>query len=69
MAEAEKALLDLLYLHPTLVQREDFSSLRLERDQAKKLLREKKLLSWSHRFPRGRMRERTVALWRFLSDA
>ena len=69
IAQAEKALLDFLYLHPALLRREDFSGLRLDGDQARKLLNEKTLLSWSDRFPRGCMKERAEAIWSFLADA
>lgn len=58
IAEPEKALVDLLYLRKDLAKKEDFSELRLNRDEMKAKCNPKKFLLYLKKFRNDKLEKR-----------
>jgi len=55
MANMEKAILDLLYLNPLIRDAEDFSSLRIHREEARNRIDKKRFAAYVNRFHQNRL--------------
>jgi len=69
MASPEKALLDFLYLNPSIAKAEDFESLRLTRDSLLRHVKEDILFDYLSRFEQRSLSERVTSFWRFVKNA
>jgi predicted transcriptional regulator of viral defense system len=69
IAAIEKAVLDYFYIHRRLSTKDDFASLRFNKDVFFKKANKKKLDAFTKRFSQKILTERIQAFWRFLKSA
>lgn len=69
LASPEKAILDFLYLNPSLNKADDFSDLRFNRDVFLQKAKEAVLFEYLDRFENKSLSNRVNLFWRVLSDA
>ena len=69
IAEPEKAVLDFLYLNPSLKTRDDFSELRVNEHEFKAVISKSKLLKYSHQFNNKSLAKRLNTLLKTLDYA
>lgn len=69
MAEAEKALLDYFYLNPTLESDDDFSGLRINREELFARINQEKLANYLAAFGSQTLKKRTSRFIKFTSHA
>lgn len=67
LASVEKALLDYFYLNPGLQTEQDFASLRINREELLKQIKEKRLFRYLEQFQQNRLTKRINSFWRFIS--
>jgi predicted transcriptional regulator of viral defense system len=69
MAEAEKALLDFLYLNPTVVGDEDFAGLRINPDEFTSKISQEKLNKYLAIFDSPALKKRVLRFIKFINNA
>jgi len=69
IASIEKSLLDYFYLHPDIETKQDFDSLRINKEMFFEQMDEKKLMSFLGRFNQKKLTRRINAFWSYLKDA
>jgi predicted transcriptional regulator of viral defense system len=69
MASIEKALLDYFYLHPDIETKQDFDSLRMNKEMFFEQMDEKKLMSFLGRFNQKKLTRRINTFWSYMKDA
>ena len=69
IASIEKALLDYFYLHPDIETRQDFDSLRIDKDILFEQTDEKKLRNYLERFNQKKLTRRINTFWSHMKDA
>jgi len=69
MASIEKTLLDYFYLHPDIETKQDFKSLRMNKEMFFEQMDEKKLMSFLGRFDQKKLTRRINTFWSYMKDA
>ncbi len=69
MASIEKALLDYFYLHSDIETKQDFDSLRINKEMLFEQMDEKKLMSFLGRFNQKKLTRRINTFWSYMKDA
>ena len=69
MASIEKALLDYFYLHPDIETKQDFDSLRINKEMFFEQMDEKKLMSFLGRFNQKKLTRRINNFWSYMKNA
>ncbi|MBU1121299.1 MAG: hypothetical protein ABIH71_01805 [Candidatus Omnitrophota bacterium] len=69
IARAEKALLDYLYLNKHILTKDDFVSLRINREEIFKQIKKNRLYRMAKQFNQKKFFERIKSFWEFVSNA
>jgi len=69
LAAPEKAILDYLYLHPSMAGIEDFNTLRLETETVGQKIRESDFFAYLDRFGNQALTRRATLFWKYLNHA
>jgi predicted transcriptional regulator of viral defense system len=69
IASPEKAILDFFYLHPSLTETEDFSSLRFNQEGMGQVVKESVFLEYLDRFGQKALSRRVAVFREFLNNA
>ncbi|MCK4420267.1 hypothetical protein KAW48_00605 [candidate division WOR-3 bacterium] len=69
IATIEKCILDYFYLNTDIKQKEDFESLRIDRDRFFEDVKEEKLFEFLNRFSVGALTERIESFLEFMNNA
>jgi predicted transcriptional regulator of viral defense system len=69
MASIEKTLLDYFYLHPDIETKQDFDSLRINKEMFFEQMDEKKLMGFLGRFNQKKLTRRINTFWSYMKDA
>lgn len=69
MASIEKTLLDYFYLHPDIETKQDFDSLRINKEMLFEQMDEKKLMSFLGRFNQKKLTRRIDIFWGYMKNA
>jgi predicted transcriptional regulator of viral defense system len=69
MASIEKTLLDYFYLHSDIETKQDFDSLRINKEMFFEQTDEKKLMSFLERFNQKKLTRRINTFWSYMKNA
>ena len=69
MASIEKAVLDYFYINPDIRTKNDFASLRINKDEFFKQVNEKKLYELLDKFTQKTLTKRIKAFWELMESA
>ena len=69
MASIEKALLDYFYLHPDIDTKQDFDSLRINKEMFFEQMDEGKLMNFLVKFNQKKLTERINNFWSYMKNA
>lgn len=69
IASVEKAVLDYFYINTRIKSKEDFLSLRMDRNNLLKIINKKKFNTFLRRFQQKRLRERMRIFWEAVTNA
>lgn len=69
MASIEKSLLDYFYLHPDIETKQDFDSLRINKEMFFEQMDEKKLMNFLGRFNQKKITRRINTFWSYMKNA
>ena len=69
MAFMEKAILDYFYLNPSIRTEDDFSSLRINKEEMLSRLKKKRLKDYVHRFNQKRLSNTVKHFFEWLGNA
>lgn len=69
MASIEKAFLDYFYLHPDIERKQDFDSLRINKEMFFEQMDEKKLMKFLGKFNQKKLTRRINTFWSYMKNA